>query len=101
MPWPLDKEKNHEGVLSAKNENEKDDNDVNLSNNSNKPTIIIYQDSAAQNNNDNNKRTIKAKDKKTGQILHSGTDVAQVIQRAFDIFSAAAEGGVISISEGY
>ena len=36
MPWPLDKEKNHEGVLSAKNENEKDDNDVNLSNNSKK-----------------------------------------------------------------
>jgi hypothetical protein len=40
----------------------------------------------------------KAKDGKTGQIIHSGTDSADVIQRALDFMPTA--GGVLSISDG-
>ena len=91
MPSPLDK--NPLGVLPIRHEDGKDDA---ANSNSHIPTIIIYQDSAE------NKGLVKAKDKKTGHILDSGTDAVDVIQRALDILPpSAAERGVLSISDGY
>ncbi|MFL6408943.1 MAG: hypothetical protein ACJ71F_18015, partial [Nitrososphaeraceae archaeon] len=72
MPSPLNN--NPLGFLPARREDGKDD--VNNNNNNNIPIIIIYIDSAE------NKALIKAKDRRTGQILHSGTDAVDTIQRA-------------------
>jgi hypothetical protein len=89
MSSPLDK--NPLGILPVRHEDGKDD----ANSNSHIPTIIIYQDSAEKN-----KGLVKAKDKKTGHILYSGTDAVRVIQRALDMLPPAA-GGVLSISDGY
>jgi hypothetical protein len=67
--------------------------------------IIIYQQSSENNNDDNDndsdKHIVKAKDKETGQILHSGPDVVQVIQGALDVLAEVAKGDVISIGDGH
>src|SRR5919197_136998 len=97
MPSSLDK--NPLGILPVRHEdgkgNDDDDDDANSNSNGNIPTIIIYQDSSE------NKGLVKAKDKKTGQILDSGTDAVRVIQRALDMLPTTAAGGVLSISDGY
>ena len=87
MTSPLDE--NPLDVLHVRDEDGKD----NDANGNNIPTIIIYQDSAE------NKGLVKAKDKKTGHIVYSGTDAADVIQRTLDTM-LPAEGGVLSIDEG-
>jgi hypothetical protein len=90
MPTPLDKKPF--GTLPITHEGGNDDAKSNI----NIATIIIYQDSAE------NKGLVKAKDKKTGHILDSGTDAVCVIQRALDILaSSCAQGRVLSISDGY
>jgi hypothetical protein len=57
-------------------------------------TITIYRDLLEEN------ESIKAKDTKTGQILHSGTDVVDVIHRSLEGLSPDI-GGVLSINDGY
>ncbi|HZA06347.1 MAG TPA: hypothetical protein VE619_01475 [Nitrososphaeraceae archaeon] len=64
------------------------------SNTNNIPAITIYAD------REGSKAVIKAKDTRTGQILQSGTDVVDIIQRALDALPATT-GGVLSISDGY
>jgi hypothetical protein len=91
MPSRLDN--NPLGFLPSRREDGKDDVNNN-NNNNNIPIIIIYIDSAE------NKALIKAKDRRTGQILHSGTDAVDTIQRALNTL-APATGGVLSISDGY
>jgi hypothetical protein len=83
-------ENNPLGFLPTRHEDEKDDDE----NNNNIPTIIVYVDSAE------NKALVKAKDRRTGQILHSGIDAVDTIQRALDTLSPAT-GGILSISDGY
>ena len=56
--------------------------------------INIYRDLVGD------KESIKAKDTKTGQVLHSGTDPVDVIQKSLERLSPDI-GGVISISDGY
>ena len=87
-------ENNALSFLPASHEDEKGDDETNNKNNNNIPIIIVYVDSSE------NKALIKAKDKTTGQILHSGTDAVDIIQRALDTFPIAT-GGVLSISDGY
>ena len=86
MPSPLDKKSLDILPIGDEGENGYDANDSNI------PTIIIYQQYTE------NKRIVNAKDKKTGRILESGTDAAEVIQRTLDTMPAA--GGVLSISDG-
>ena len=81
------------GFLPARHKDEKDDYE-NSSNSNNIPIIIIYIESAE------NKALIKAKDRRTGQILHSGTDAVDIIQGALDT-SSTASGGILSISGGH
>src|SRR5438093_13765077 len=90
MPPLLDN--NPLGFVPPRHEDERDDDD---DHNNNIPTIIIYIDTAEKN-----KALIKAKDRKTGHILHSGTDAVDTIQRALDTLPPAT-GGVLSISDGY
>jgi hypothetical protein len=87
MPSPSDN--NPLGFLTARREDGKDD----VINNNNIP-IIINIDSAE------NKTLIRAKDRRTGQILHSGTDAVDAIQKALYTL-APPTGGVLSISDGY
>lgn len=57
-------------------------------------TISIYRDLLEDD------ESIKAKDTKTGEILHSGTDAVSVIQKSLERLSTAS-GGVLLISDGY
>lgn len=88
IPSPLDKKSLDILPIGDEGENGYDANDSNI------PTIIIYQQYTE------NKRIVNAKDKKTGRILESGTDAAEVIQRTLDTMPPAA-GGVLSISDGH
>jgi hypothetical protein len=63
-----------------------DDNDISA--------IHIYRDAAERT------ESIKAENIKTGQILHSGSDAVDVIQRALNTLSVSTRGGIISISDG-
>ena len=90
---PSRSDNNPLGFSPSRREDGKDDVNNN-NNNYNIPIIIIYIDSAE------NKALIKAKDRRTGQILHSGTDAVDTIQRALNTL-APATGGVLSISDGY
>jgi hypothetical protein len=83
-------------VLRTRHEHKKDD-EVNgdvLNSKNDIPHIIVYIDTAE------NKALIKAKDKNTDRILHSGTDAVDTIQTALHTFPPAT-GGVLSISDGY
>lgn len=87
MPLPLDKKPLDILPIGDEDGNGYDTNDSNI------PTIIIYQQQCTEN-----KRIVNAKDKKTGRILESGTDAVEVIQRTLDTMSPA--GGVLSINDG-
>ncbi|HJT49002.1 MAG TPA: hypothetical protein VJ729_12540 [Nitrososphaeraceae archaeon] len=58
------------------------------------PTIRVYRDLLED------KELIKAKDTKTGEILHSETDAVGVIQKSLEILSTASR-GLLSIDDGY
>ena len=58
-------------------------------------TINIYRDLV-----EDEKKSIKAKDTKTDQVLHSGTDAVDIIQKSLEILSHSIR-GVLSISDGY
>ncbi len=87
MSSPLDK--NPIDTLPISQQDANDD-----ANSSNIPNITIYQDPTE------NKRLVKARDERTGHILDSGTDPVRVIQRVLDMIPPA-NGGVLSISDGY
>ena len=73
---------------SDDNAHEGNDYDARITN------INIYKDLLED------EESIKAKDTKKGQILHSGTDPVDVIQKSLETLSPDT-GGVISISDGY
>jgi hypothetical protein len=79
-------DKNRSSTFSAVQEHgdEKNNNHI--------PIFIIYKEPGE------NKALIKAKDRKTGQTLHSGIDAADVIQTALNALPAT--GGILSISDG-
>src|ERR1051325_10338623 len=85
---PLDKKIPLQRIPAIDGPKSNDNDDAQIIN------INIYKDLLED------EESIKAKDTKKGQILHSGTDPVNVIQKSLETLSPDT-GGVISISDGY